>query len=828
MFTDIEGSTRLLFEVGEQAYQEALAEHRRTVRAAFRGRGGYEVDYEGDSFFYSFRSAREAVAAVAEALAGLEGGPIRLRVGIHTGEPGLDPPKYIGLDVHRAARIMSAAHGGQVLLSARTASLVEEALTELGEHRLKDFDAPVALFQLGSERFPPLKTISNTNLPRPSSSFVGRERERDELVSMLMNGARLLTISGPGGSGKTRLAIEAASELVPAVKAGVFWIDLSALRDPALVSEEIAQTLGAKEDLAEHIGEREMLLLLDNFEQVVEAAPELSELVERCPRLRLLVTSRELLRVRGEVDYPVPSLAETEAVELFCDRAQVEPDETIIQLCHRLDELPLALELAAARTRVISPRQILERLSQRLDLLKGGRDADPRQQTLRATIDWSHDLLDDEERRLFARLAVFAGECTLAAAEEVCGARLDTLHSLVAKNLLRHANERYWMLETIREYANDRFDELAVRSRHAEYFLMLAEEAAPHLVVGAGDPTPWVDRLAAEHDNLRAAYDFFDANGKVELQQRLAAALWRFWQIRGYYAEGLRRLQSTLGADARVSDLRAEVARGAGFVATFSGDNATAERMYTEALGMFESLGDRLGIAQVHQGYGALAIREGDYERGRALLADSAATFTELGYENYAIWSTRLLAWVHYELGEIASAREIHEQVVSRARAIGSRQLEAESLGALGGYAAIEGHLTEATALLRASTEIFLDLGDPEIATNLCRFARALAVADEPGAAAQLLACGEAAYEELGRTLDLWLVRFNHQTTALILERLDEGVFRLATETGKTLTPERALEVALRLLPSTPPQGTERRESTAQPPCHPPSSSALA
>ena len=244
-------------------------------------------------------------------------------------------------------------------------------------------------------------------------------------------------------------------------------------------------------------------------------------------------------------------------------------------------------------------------------MLKGGRDADPRQQTLRATIDWSHDLLDDEERRLFARLAVFAGECTLAAAEEVCGAQIDTLHSLVAKNLLRHANERYWMLETIREYANDRFDELAVRSRHAEYFLMLAEEAAPHLVVGAGDPTPWVDRLAAEHDNLRAAYDFFDANGKVELQQRLAAALWRFWQIRGYYAEGLRRLQSTLGADARVSDLRAEVARGAGFVATFSGDNATAERMYTEALGI-RIAGRSTRIAQVRQGYGALAIREGD------------------------------------------------------------------------------------------------------------------------------------------------------------------------------------------------------------------------
>ena len=809
VFTDVEGSTRLLHELGRKEYLAVLAKQRRIVRAACARYDGYEVDSAGDGFFYAFASAGEAVAAIEEAMCALAQTMIRIRVGIHTGDPGLDPPKYVGLEVHRAARIMSAGHGGQVLLSAATAGHVQKALTELGEHRLKDFDEPVALFQLGEQRFPPLKTISNTNLPRPASSFVGRQRERDELVAMLSNGTRLLTLSGPGGSGKTRLAIEAASELVSAFKAGVFWVGLSGLREPALVSEEIAQTLGAQGDLAEHIGEREMLLLLDNFEQVVEAAPEVAGLVEHCPHLKVLVTSRELLRVRGEVDYPVPPLAETEAVELFCGRARAEPDETIVELCRHLDELPLALELAAARAQVISPRQILDRLSQRLDLLQGGRDADPRQQTLRATIDWSHDLLDDEERRLFARLAVFAGGCTLAAAEEACGAQLDTLHSLVAKNLLRHADERYWMLETIREYANERLDEPTIQSRHAEYFLMLAEEAAPHLAVGAGDPTPWLDCLAADHDNLRAAFDFFDANAMVEFERRLAAGLWRFWQIRGYYAEGLRRLQCAFDADTEVSDLRAQVARGAGFVATFSGDNATAERMYTEAGDMFESLGDRLGTAHIRQGYGALAVRKGDYERGRELLAASAATFTELGYENYAIWSTRLLAWVHYELGEIAKAREIHEQVVSRARAIGSRQLEAESLGALGGYAAIEGHPTEAAALLQASTEIFLDLGDPEIATNLCRFARALAVAHKPSAAAQLLSCGEAMYEEVGRTLDHWLVTFNNQTTALIREQLDEGAYELARETGKALKPERALEVALRLLPSTPAQRGE-------------------
>ena len=303
VFTDIEGSTRLLRQLGQEAYRNALAEHRRVVREAFRS--GYEVDYEGDAFFYAFASAPVAVEAVREAMAGLEGGPIRIRVGVHTGEPGLDPPKYVGEDVHLAARVMSAGHGGQVLLSQATRELVDAEVHELGEHRLKDFAEPVSLFQLGSGAFPPLKSISNTNLPRPASSFVGREREVAEVVALVRDGARLVTLSGPGGTGKTRLAIEAGAELVGEFKAGVFWVGLAALRDPALVLETISQTLGAQEELEVHIGEREMLLLIDNLEQVVEAAPELAPLVESCRNLTLLVTSRELLRIRGEVEYPV-------------------------------------------------------------------------------------------------------------------------------------------------------------------------------------------------------------------------------------------------------------------------------------------------------------------------------------------------------------------------------------------------------------------------------------------------------------------------------------------------------------------------------------------
>jgi hypothetical protein len=324
VFTDIEGSTRLLHELGQEVYREALGEHRRVVREAFARAGGYEVDYEGDAFFYAFASAQAAVDAVTEAMRALEVGPIRIRVGIHTGQPGLDPPKYVGVDVHKAARVMSAGHGGQVLLTRATREHVDEELRDLGEHRLKDFAEPVSIFQLGEGSFPPLKTISNTNLPRPASSFVGREREVAEVVALL-RGSRLVTLVGPGGTGKTRLAIEAASELVPEFKAGVFWVGLSAVRDPELVTPTVGQTLGAEGEPAASIGEREMLLLIDNLEQVIGAAAELAALVEACPNLVLLVTSRELLRVRGEVEYEVLPLADEEAVLLFSERAQLPP-----------------------------------------------------------------------------------------------------------------------------------------------------------------------------------------------------------------------------------------------------------------------------------------------------------------------------------------------------------------------------------------------------------------------------------------------------------------------------------------------------------------------
>src|ERR687896_581303 len=331
------------------------------------------------------------------------------------------------------------------------------------------------------EAAPPIAPSVNVNLPRPASSFVGREREVREVASLLRKRSRLLTLSGPGGSGKTRLAIESAFELASDFRDGVFWVALDPLRDPGLVTETVAQTLGASHGLAEHVGEREMLLLLDNFEHVIGAAPELSLLLEACPNLKLLVTSREVLRIRGEAEYQVPPLSDPEAVELFCARSGLAPSGAIAELSRRLDSLPLAIELAAARTSVLTPAEILERISKHLDLFKGGRDAEDRHQTLRATIVWSYDLLNEEEKALFARLSVFAGGCTFLSAEEVAHADLDVLQSLVDKSLLRHSEDRFWMLDTIRGYGAERLAESRdgdeLRRRHAEHFLKLVESA---------------------------------------------------------------------------------------------------------------------------------------------------------------------------------------------------------------------------------------------------------------------------------------------------------------------------------------------------------------
>jgi predicted ATPase len=804
VFTDVEGSTKLLHEVGAEAYAQALAEHRRLLREAFSAHDGVEVDTQGDAFFYAFPSAPRAVAAAAAATDALSAGLIRVRVGLHTGEPRLTAEGYVGEDVHLGARIAAAGHGGQVLLSRQTRELVDGEVLDLGEHRLKDFAEPLWLFQLGSERFPPLKTISNTNLPRPASSFVGRDRELEEVTALLKDKARLVTLSGPGGSGKTRLALEAAAELVPEFRNGVFWVGLASLRDPALVTETVSRALGAKHGLAEHVGERDMLLLLDNLEQVVEAAPELAALVEACPNLKLLVTSRELLRVRGEVEYAVPPLALAEAVELFCARAQLEPSDEIAELCRRLDSLPLAVELAAARTSVLSPAQILERLAKRLDLLKGGRDAEARQQTLRATIEWSHDLLNRAEQLLFARLSVFVGGCTLDAAEAVSNTDLDLLQSLVDKSLLRHAGERFGMLETIREYALEHLETSGeaeeLRRRQADYYLALAEEAEPHL--RGSSPHDWLALLEHDHDNLRAALDCLEASGDTELVLRLAGALAAFWGTKGQIAEGRRRLDNALRIDQRPTAARAKALNGAADLAYGSGDPATARLHAQEALALNRKLGDRWGTALSLFNLGYAAAVEADlavnqqlsderarlYRESQSFHEQSVELFEELGDEHYALLAMYQLSYAQIQLGNHERGKELREVMLQRARATGDAQVESLALGGLVRFAFGEDRLEDALSLLNAAVRIELRFGDlRRIAMLLGRCANALAHLQQAERSAQVLARSLAIYEETGASIP-WTARENEETLALVRAQLDEASFEEAWKRGRMLT----------------------------------------
>ena len=801
LFTDVEGSTKLLHELGPLAYADALTEHRRVLREAVSRHGGVEVDTQGDAFFVAFATAPGAVSAAREAQRILAGGPIRIRVGVHTGTPHLTAEGYIGQDVHAGARIAAAGHGGQVLLSRATRELIDEEVTDLGEHRLKDISGPVRIFQLGSERFPPLRTISNTNLPRPASSFVGRSREVADVATKLRDDIRLLTLTGPGGSGKTRLAIEAAVELLPAFKAGVFWIGLAPLRDAELVRATIAQTLGAEGDLTLHIGDREYLLLLDNFEQVVAAAPELSALVEACPNVKLLVTSRERLRVRGEVEYPVPPLAEPEAVTLFCARAGVAADDTVHTLCRALDDLPLAIELAAARASVLTPGQILERLSRRLDLLKGGRDADPRQQTLRATIEWSYQLLTPAEQTLFARMSTFAGGCTLETAEAVAQSDLDTLQSLVDKNLLRRTQDRFWMLETIREYAAERLEASGegaeLRRRHAEHFLALAEEASPQLPM---HPRKWIDRLEDEHDNFRAALDRLEAAGENARLQQLAGALWRFWDMRGHVAEGRHRLETALRADTRSTAARVTALNGATAIALESRDTVPARAWAEEALALSQALDDPWGSANSILLLGSVHAEEREFAAAQRLFEEARRRFDQLGDEHYTLLAMRLVAWMCYDQGERDRARALHEDVVRRARLSGNERMQATSLGALAEYAINDERLTEALPMLKESTRIYRDLGERHvIAVNLCRFARAAAATGRAEIAARLLSNAEVLREEIGVRWAYWVVEMNDVTLSDIRAQLEDTAFAEAWEQGRRLPVDEALALAFTL-----------------------------
>jgi predicted ATPase/class 3 adenylate cyclase len=807
LFTDVEGSTRLLHELGAEEYAPALAEHRRVLREAFGANGGVEVDTQGDAFFVAFATAPGALSAAADALERLRAGPIRVRMGIHTGTPLLGDEGYVGVDVHRAARIAACGHGGQVLVSASTAALVgTDRLRDLGEHRLKDLSAPERIYQLGDAAFPPLKSLHRTNLPVPATPFLGRERELHE-VTELASQVRLLTLTGPGGTGKTRLALQAAAEASERYPGGVFWVPLAPLRDPGLVLGTAGQAVGSKNGLAEHIGDTAMLLLFDNFEHVVDAASDLAGLLSTCPGLAVLATSREPLHVTGEQEYPVPSLTREEGVDLFQARARavkadVAGDDVVAEISRRLDDLPLALELAAARVKVLSPAQILERLEQRLPLLTGGaRDAPERQRTLRATIEWSYDLLTDEEKLLFARLAIFRGGCTLDAAEEVTGAGLDTLQSLVDKSLVRHSGERFWMLETIREYAAERLAQLAdaerVRRRHADFYLRLAEEAEPHLT-GAGQG-PWLARLEAEHDNFRLSLDSLRHAGLGGEELRLVGALMRFWYVRGHLREGSSRCEEALAVHDDQSQARLKALFGAGLLAHRLGDYRSARAFMQERLDLARRLEDGEAVASSMVGLGLNAHGLGDGERAAAEFAEGAELARAGGYTWVLAVAVGNLADVALEQGDYTRARAQFEESLRLFREVGDERKIVESLVGLGIVASREGRRDEAEALLREPLEYAEALVDKELAIwCMGEMADLAASAGEMERAAQLMGAVETLREETGHAAyspeDR---RVSEQRNDALVSALGEEHFAAALGVGREMTFEEAVAYAL-------------------------------
>jgi len=776
LFTDMAGSTRLLQLLGKR-YADVLAECRDLMRAAFQQHHGHEVDTQGDAFFVAFARASDAISAAVtaqRALAGHswpEGVPVRVRMGLHTGEPDLASEGYVGLSVHHAARIMSAGHGGQVLLSQVTCDLVEHDLPErvslrdLGAHRLKDLRHPHHLFQLViaglAADFPPLKTLDSSpnNLPIQPTAFMGREKEVAAVQQQLLrHDVRLLTLTGPGGVGKTRLALQVAAEASERFADGTWFVSLAPVSDPELVLPTIALTLGMREEgdrslldqLQANLHEKQVLLLLDNFEQVASAATHVADLLAVCPRLKVLATSREALHVRAEREFPVPALAlpdfkhlpdlatlsQYEAVALFIERAQaVKPDfqvtnanaPAVAEICARLDGLPLAIELAAARTRLLPPQALLSRLGQRLQLLTSStRDAPARQQTLRKTIQWSYDLLTADEQRLFQRLSIFVNGCELSAVEAICSALgdgnagvLDEMTSLVDKNLLRQtAHEedepRFTMLETIREYGLERLTASremdTTRRAHAFSYLALAEEAAPELT--GPRSAVWLQRLEREHDNLRAALGWSleptQTASSPDMALRFGEMLREFWEVRGLYSEGRAFLEQALAhSEGASTSARARALSAAAAFADWLGDRHRAEELSEESLGLYRELGDTRGIASSLQGLAWIASRKGDQIAALQLLEESVTLLRELGDKEALAWSLQNLADTLGSIGEYRRANALFEENLIMFRELGNKRGIADSLQqsalwlltARGDQATIHARLEEMLAL---------------------------------------------------------------------------------------------------------------------------------
>ena len=770
LMTDIEGSTRL-WEAHPEHALGMFARHDELVEGAVTGHAGQVIGArgEGDSRFAVFPEARDAVAAAAAIVRGIlnepwQPVPLRVRIGVHTGLAHLRADDYYGSDVNRCARIRSLAAGGQVLVSGNTVSLVGDALPDgvrlrdLGEHRLKDLSRPERIYQLAADDlpsdFPPLRSLSSyrTNLPTQTTSFIGRDEEIEE-VTKAIEAARLVTLAGGGGVGKTRLALQVASGMLDRFVDGVWFVPLAALSDPELVAGQVAQSLGLPEEpgrdeldaIANHLRAHTTLVVLDNCEHLLASCAELCKaLLEACPDLRVLATSREPLGVSGEQLWRVPTLPapdarsalpaeallEFESVRLFVDRAVLASPRFLLthdnavavaRICGGLDGIPLAIELAAARVRVITPGEIADRLDDRFGLLTGGARTGLRHhRTLRATIDWSHDLLSDEERTFFRRASVFAARFRLEAAEDVaCDGLsadvLDLVSSLVDRSLLLATDDdgtmRYEMLSTVREYGLERLSEAgedaAIRARHAAHFAALAARAE---LIGPAE-AEWLARLEAEHDDLRAALEW-SFRSEPETGLATAGRLWRFWMVHGHHREGRRMLEAALRAAPADAPSRRRALRGLGIMAVKLGDHAVARDVFEECLALARARGGEPEVAGSLADLGNALLAQGDLTGARAYLSEGMGILRRLGDERGAATVLVNLGNLTYRLGDYAGAREMYEEALEIRRRFGDRGAVAALLGNLGVVADVTGDDDRAIELQEEALGIRRELGD--------------------------------------------------------------------------------------------------------------------
>ena len=841
LFTDIEGSTKLIRNLPKEDSIEAFAIHNRVLREALRRYGGYEERTEGDSFFVVFQEAADAVAAAVDiqrelAAQSWPGGmPVRVRIGMHTGEPTPVDGGYFGLDVHRAARIESAGHGGQVLLSAatRTAAALPQGVTlrDLGEHRLKDLAHPEWIFQLEidglASDFPPLDSLETpTNLPVAVTRLVGRDTEVGELREILAaDDVRLVTITGPGGTGKTRLALAAAGRLGEAFRNGVIFVDLTTVTDPTKVADAIELALElpsvpevrALENLVSQLRDRAVLLVLDNFEHVAAAAGDLATLLAGSRRVKAIVTSRTALRIAAEREYPLQPLSAEAAYTLFVERARAarpafEPTGAaagaIREICARLDHLPLAIELAAARVKLLSVPQILERLGSRLTLLSGGRaDVPARQQTLRATIAWSYDQLAPEVAELLCRASVFMGGFTLDAIEYVAPDDPDTLggvETLVDQSLVRHDPEtgRFSLLETIREFALEQARARGLveetSQRHLMFFADLAEQGEAGL--HGPDSAEWHRRLDDELPNLRTAMQWgLDAEPPpVEPTARLAVGLGRYWYTHGLAVDGASWLRRVHALEGIPVEVRAQVARWLGVLLDLQADKAGATKVLEEAYKLFRELGDRAGEARALNSLGSASRTVGSTARARELFEEALRIRTEIGDESGVSVTTFNLAQLAMDDGDFDTARTLYQRSHEIDASLGEEW--GAMIGSVGvAMAAIaQGDLDAAAPRLASAVCYFLDSADEDhLAETLTVCATEACARERFERSARLVGAAEALWDGLGLPLAPADEVYVDACRSAVRAALGADDYGRAVAEGRAMTADQAVAFAL-------------------------------